>query len=229
MQLPLLPLLLLNLLLLLCDSISSDISRILTARLMCNAQLEKPKQPWPGWQPWLVGNSISAVAGSRLSWLRQNGVALSLSAFYFPNWFASLPPSPLPTLTFTPFPLLPSATPSARSRLTKAIGNRHSDLDSFSTRVEPQMSRTTSATWDSQSVLPHPLLLLLRLLLLIFLLHLSGTHYAIIIFFCLLTINIPMNIFDNICINLLAQVKRANAPNESDSDSDSFVHKQMGV
>lgn len=50
------------------DSISSDISRVLTARLMCIAQLELPQQQQP--QRELVDNSISAVAGSRLSWLR---------------------------------------------------------------------------------------------------------------------------------------------------------------
>lgn len=66
------------------DSISSDISRVLTARLMCNAQLELPQQQQ---QPRreLVDNSISAVAGSRLSWLCQNGVSLSLVSWQAPS------------------------------------------------------------------------------------------------------------------------------------------------
>lgn len=106
------------------------------------------------------------------------------------NWFTSTSHSNQDTFhTFSLFlspSLFLSLLPSLFTAFNKS--NRHSDLDSFSTPVEPQMSTTTSATWDSQSVhlIPFPLLPPL--------LRLSGTHYAIIIFFCLLTLNIPMNI-----------------------------------
>lgn len=150
------------------DSISSDISRVLTARLMCNAQLELPQQQQQP-QRELVDNSISAVAGSRLSWLCQNGVSLSLVSWQAPSsvlvpWIDLPPPHTLPKTPFTPslysslflYHSLPLSLsfPSPPSTLFIAFNksNRHSDLDSFSTPVEPQMSTTTSATWDSQSV-----------------------------------------------------------------------------
>lgn len=127
------------------------------------------------------------------------------------NWFTSTSHSTQDTfhislslfLTFY-LPL----SPSLSTALNKS--NRHSDLDSFSTPVEPQMSITTSATWDSQSVhlIPFPLLFLLLLLpRLPPLPRLSGTHYAIIIFFCLLTLNIPMNISKY--LHKFAQVMRS--------------------
>lgn len=118
------------------------------------------------------------------------------------NWFTSTSHSTQDT--FHIFSLSLSLSHFLSPSLSFALhwSNRHSDLDSFSTPVEPQMSITTSATWDSQSVhlIPFPLLFL-------FLLRLSGTHYAIIIFFCLLTLNIPMNISKY--LHKFAQVMRS--------------------